>query len=193
MKVLLDFFPVLAFFLTYKLFDVYVATAVLIGASLLQTLGHRIIKKRFEKLHVMTFVISLIMGGMTIAFRDDAFIKWKVSVVYWILSAVIWIYWLRGTMLLKQLFESLFKQELGLTQKLWGYINAFWGLLLLAMGGLNIWIAYHFDLDTWVNFKVWGTMAVQLVTMIGTFVVIFKNMPEHHRKMLEESSANEEN
>ncbi|NVJ48830.1 MAG: septation protein IspZ [Gammaproteobacteria bacterium] len=192
MKVLLDFFPVLAFFITYKLSDIYTATMVLIIASFVQTITFRLIKKRFETLHLITFVISIVMGGLTILLQDESFIKWKVTVVYWLLSAVLFGYWLANKLVIKQIFEALFKQELGISLSIWRRLNAFWGLLFLAMGGINLWVAYSFSLDTWVNFKVWVTMATKLTAMIITFVVIFKYMPEEYRKMLEEADAKEE-
>ncbi|NVJ61729.1 MAG: septation protein IspZ [Gammaproteobacteria bacterium] len=188
MKLLLDFFPILAFFISYKFYDIYVATAVLIIASLLQTIGHWVIKKKFEKLHVITLVVSIVMGGLTLALRDESFIKWKVSVVYWLLSSIILIFMLRKRIALQELFEGLFKQPLGLKPALWHKINALWAIVLIAMGFINLWIAYRFSLDTWVNFKVWGTMIVQFALMIFTFVLIFKNMPEENKKLFEQDS-----
>lgn len=193
MKFLLDFFPVLAFFISFKLYDVYIATAVLILASFIQTLGHWIIKKRFEKLHLFTFFASLIMGSLTLFFRDDSFIKWKVSVIYWILSATIIVYLLfRRKIAIKDLFEGLFKQSLGISDSIWHKLNMAWMLYLVGIGILNIWIAYQFDLDTWVNFKVWGIMAIQLIMMIATFVIIFKYMPEENRQALDKQPGKSE-
>ncbi len=189
MKLLLDFFPVLAFFITFKVFDIYVATAVLIAGSFIQTLGHYLIKKQFEKLHVVTFVVALVMGSLTLFFRDDAFIKWKVSVIYWILSGTIFVFLLRKRIAMKDLLEGLMKHDLGLKDSLWHKINMGWAITMVLIGFVNLWIAYEFSLETWVNFKVWGTMIIQLLMMVITFYVIFKYMPEENRKQLEQADS----
>ncbi len=191
MKLFLDFFPVLAFFITSKVYDIYVATAVLIAGSFIQTLGHWLIKKQFEKLHLVTFFASLVLGSMTLFFRDDSFIKWKVSVVYWILSATIFFFLLRKKIAIRELFQGLMKHDLGLQNRLWHQINFGWAFSLVGLGFLNLWIAYNMSLDAWVNFKVWGTMGIQIVMMIVTFIVIFKNMPEENRKAFDQDDSKE--
>ncbi|WP_144393607.1 inner membrane-spanning protein YciB [Pleionea sediminis] len=193
MKLFLDFFPVLAFFISAKVWDIYIATAVLILGSFIQTVGHWLIKKKFEKLHLVTFFASLILGSMTLFFRDDSFIKWKVSVVYWIFSGTIFVFLLRKKIAIKALFEGLMKIDMGLKDTLWHKINMAWAISLLALGFLNLWIAYSFSLDAWVNFKVWGTMIIQLIMMLVTFFIIFKNMPEENRRALEQEEPPKEN
>jgi intracellular septation protein len=186
MKLLFDFFPALAFLISYKLFDIYVATGVLIASSFIQMMGHYWMKKQFENLHLITFGVALVMGSLTLFFHDDRFIKWKVSVIYWILSAVIILFLLRKRIAMKELLQALMKQELGVPDSLWHRINISWAIALLALGFVNLWVAYQFSLDTWVNFKVWGTMAIQMVMLVMTFIVIFKHMPEENRKALED-------
>jgi intracellular septation protein len=192
MKLLLDFFPALAFLISYKIFDIYVATGVLIVSSFIQTVGHYWLKKQFEKLHVITFVVAVVMGSLTLFFHDDSFIKWKVSVIYWILSATIFIFLLRKRIAMKDMLQGLMKQELGLPDRVWHMINLTWAIALFAIGFLNLWVAYQFSLDTWVNFKVWGTMAIQMLMLIVTFIVIFKYMPEENRKALEDKPNDEQ-
>ena len=86
MKLLFDFFPVLLFFITYKMYDIYTATAVLIAASAIQTIGHRLIKGSFEKTHVITFVLVAIFGGLTLFLQNELFIKWKPTVINWLFA-----------------------------------------------------------------------------------------------------------
>ncbi len=192
MKLLLDFFPVLAFFITFKWLGIYPATAVLIVGSLIQTLGHWLIKKEFEKLHLITLAASVILGGMTLAFQDDRFIKWKVSVIYWIFSLVIIGFWLfKKQIAIQKLFEGLLKMELGIAPSFWHKVNLSWLVVFIVMGLVNLWIAYSFELDVWVNFKVWGIMIIQMVLMLATFAFVFNAMPEDKRNALTENDSKE--
>ncbi|MBS0350200.1 MAG: septation protein IspZ, partial [Proteobacteria bacterium] len=84
MKFLFDYFPIICFFVAYKFSDVYTATAVTIVASLIQLTVYWIVHRRFETLHSLTFVFVVLLGGSTLLFHKDIFIKWKPSVIYWI-------------------------------------------------------------------------------------------------------------
>ncbi len=88
MKFLFDFFPILLFFIAYKMYDIYVATAVAIVAAALQTLLFWVKHRRFEKMHLITFGLLAVFGGLTLILKDPVFIKWKPTVINWLFATV---------------------------------------------------------------------------------------------------------
>ena len=83
MKLLFDLFPVVLFFIAYKMYDIYTATAVIIVASVVQVAYFYMKHKRVEKMHVITLVLILVLGGLTLVLQDEDFIKWKPTIVNW--------------------------------------------------------------------------------------------------------------
>lgn len=171
MKLLFDLFPLLLFFAAFKLYDIYVATAVAIAASLVQVGVQWFKQRRLETMPLITLGILLVFGGLTLALRDDTFIKWKPTLVYWVLSALTlasqWVG--RAT-----LIERLMGKQIWLPRAVWARQNLAWGLFFLALGALNLYVAFYFRLDLdeamrqkiWVNFKVFGLLGLTLIFML---------------------------
>jgi intracellular septation protein len=88
MKFLYDFFPIVLFFIAYKTYDIFVATGVIIAASAVQVGYFWLKHRRFEKMHIITLLLVVVLGGATIILQDDNFIKWKPTVVNWLFAAV---------------------------------------------------------------------------------------------------------
>ncbi|MCO7226364.1 inner membrane-spanning protein YciB [Pleionea sp. CnH1-48] len=186
MKVLIDFFPLLGFFIAYYVFDIYVATGVLMVAAVIQTVGNRLLKKEWEKMHLFTLGLALVFGSLTLLFRDDAFIKWKVTILMWMLAVVfLFRQWVQNRIVLKDLLEGMSGESFGIEDALWKRLNVIWACCALAVGLLNLWVAYTFSQSVWVNFKVWGITIIQFTLMMITFAILFKNMPEDAKKALE--------
>src|SRR3990167_9302576 len=89
MKLLFDYFPILCFFIAYKIYGIYVATAVAMIACALQNIVYGLAHKRFEKLHVITLICVFVLGGFTLIFHKPAFIQWKPTIIYWAFSIVL--------------------------------------------------------------------------------------------------------
>ena len=159
MKFLFDFFPVLLFFTAYKLYDIYVATAVLIIACFIQTIGHWAVHRKFEKSHVITLILVALFGGATLLLQDEMFIKWKPSVINWLFGAAF-----IGSQFIgkKNLLERMMGSKLQLPAIIWRNLNSAWGLFFISLGFLNLYVVYHFDTDTWVDFKMFGLMGLTL-------------------------------
>lgn len=168
MKFLYDFFPVLLFFIAYKVYDIYVATAVLIAASIVQVSLFWLKHRRFEKMHVVTLVLVVIFGGMTIAFHDEDFLQWKVSILNWLFGLVF-----LGSQFIgeKTVVQRMMGQSITLPKNVWARLNMAWSGFFISVGFINLYIMYNFDLDTWVNFKLFGLMGLTLAFVI--FQVIF--------------------
>jgi intracellular septation protein len=157
-------FPWLLFFIVYKTYDIYVATAVLIAACVVQTFGCRIIKGKFERAQVITLALVFIFGGLTLLLHNEVFIKWKPTAINW-LFAVAFI----GSRHIgkKTIIERMMGDNITLPAPVWIRLNMAWALFFIALGILNIYIAFNFDTDTWVNFKLFGLMGLTFVFVIA--------------------------
>ena len=153
MKLLFDFFPILLFFICFKFWGIYAATAVAMVASLVQVIFHRIKHQHYEKMHLISMSLILVLGGATLFFHNPWFIKWKPTGIYW-LSSLVFI----GSSFIgkKPLIQKMMEGNISLPKKIWGRLNTAWAIFFILMGALNIYIAYHYDTDIWVNFKLFG-------------------------------------
>lgn len=159
MKFLFDLFPILLFFTAYKLYDIYVATAVAIAAAFVQTGLFWLKNRRFENMHLVTLAILIIFGGLTLALRDPVFIKWKPTVVNWLFGAVF-----LGSQFIgrRTLVERMMSHAITVPGPVWLRLNWAWSLFFVAMGILNLYVAYNFSEETWVNFKLFGMMGLTI-------------------------------
>jgi intracellular septation protein len=164
MKLLLDFFPILLFFGAFKIWGIYVATTVAIVATLLQLAWMRYSTGRTEPMQWLSLGVIVVFGGATLIAQDETFIKWKPTVLYWAMG---------GALLVGQVFfrrnwlQSLMKSQMALPDHAWRVMLWSWCGFFAVMGVLNIWVAYHFDTDTWVNFKLFGGMGLMLVFVLA--------------------------
>jgi intracellular septation protein len=160
MKFLFDLFPIILFFAAYKMYDIYVATAVAIGAAMLQTGLYWLKHRKFEKMHVITLGILIVFGGLTLILRDPAFIKWKPTVVNWLFGAV----FLGSSFIGKStLVERMMGHAIQAPAPVWTRLNLAWVVFFLFMGIVNLYVAFNFSEDTWVNFKLFGMMGLTLI------------------------------
>lgn len=151
---------------------IYAATAVAIVASLCQVVYTRIRHKKFELIQVVACVMILVFGGMTLILHNPIFLKWKPTMINWIL-AVIFI----GAQLFykKSLLEHLLKNKVTAEKKVWYTLNTMWIIFFIFVGAVNLFVAYHFDTDTWVNFKVFGMLGLTLVFGIIQAIYLAKH------------------
>jgi len=163
MKLLLDFFPLVLFFGAFKLWGIFVATSVAIVATLLQLAWMRYRTGRTEPMQWLSLGVIVVFGGATLVAQDETFIKWKPTVLYWAMG---------GALLVGQVFfrrnwlQSLMKSQMALPDHAWLVMLWSWSGFFATMGVINLWVAYHFDTDTWVNFKLFGGMGLMLVFVL---------------------------
>jgi intracellular septation protein len=164
MKLLLDFFPIILFFAAFKLWGIYVATAVAIVATVGQIAWLRYSTGKVEPMQWLSLGIIVVFGGATILAHDETFIKWKPTVLYWLMAAS-----LAGGLLLfrKNLLKSLMGSQLELPEPAWRAMNWSWTGFFAVMGIVNLWVAYHFDTDTWVNFKLFGGLGLMALFIVA--------------------------
>lgn len=183
MKFLYDLFPLLLFFAAFKLYDIYVATAVAIAASFVQVGLFWFRHRRFETMHVVTLAVIAVFGGMTLLLHDDTFIKWKPTLVYWILSALVLASQWFGS---KTVIERMMSSQIVLPATVWKRLNLSWGIFFAVLGAVNIYVAFYYGLDLdaetrqsiWVNFKVFGLLGLTLVFVVAQAFFMAKHVQD---------------
>lgn len=181
MKLLFDFLPILLFFLAFKLFDIYIATSVGMVASLLQVAFYWLKHRRFESLHVITFVLVTVLGGATLFFHNATFIKWKPTAIYWAFA----IAFLGSRFISKKpLIQSLMEKNLTLPQTVWRRLNLSWVIFFSLMGIINLYVVYHFSTNAWVNFKLFGALGLTIVFIVAQALYMTKYMNAQSNKSI---------
>lgn len=175
MKLLIDFFPIALFFAVFKLWGIYPATAVAIVATIVQIAYLRFKLGKVEPMQWVSLGVIVLFGGATLLAQDENFIKWKPTVLYWLMGAALVVAQL---LLRKNLIKSLMGGQVQLPDHAWNTLNWAWSGFFAAMGGLNLWIAYHFDTDTWVNFKMFGGLGLMLLFILVQAVYMSRFMQE---------------
>ncbi len=163
MKFLFDFFPVLLFFVAFKLYDIFTATAVAIAASFIQVGLYWIKNRRFESMHLVTLGIIVIFGGATLLLRDEVFIKWKPTVLNWLFAVAF-----TGSHFIgkKPIVQRMMASAITLPSTIWYRLNLLWIIFFTVIGFINLYVAFHFDTATWVDFKVFGILGLTLAFVV---------------------------
>jgi len=175
MKFLADFFPILIFFAAYKLADIYVATAVFIVSSLVQVTWQRWRHGRVQGMHLVTLGVALVFGGLTLVLHDPLFVKWKPTVVNGLFAVAF-----LGSRFIgeRTLLERMLGEAITLPARIWHRLNIAWVIFFLSTALLNIYVAYNFPEDFWVNFKVFGLLGLTFVFVIAQSFYMARHIPD---------------
>ncbi len=174
MRLLIDFFPIVLFFLAYQWQGIYAATAVLMGATVLQIALIYAIDRRLQTLHKVTLLLVLVFGALTLALQDERFIKWKPTVLYGAmalaLAAAQWGW-------KKNVLQLLLGTQLRLPEPVWTRLTWAWIGYCLFMAGLNAYVAAFFSTDAWVDFKLWGYI-FPVVFLVGQGIYVARHLKD---------------
>lgn len=189
MKQILDLIPLILFFIAFKMngetiqvlnysyqFDgIFSATAVLMAATAIQLALTYLMTGKVEKQLLWLFGIVVVAGSATLYFRDAAFIQWKPTIFNWGLALV-----LLGGMFFgkKSLLEKMLGQQIELPSIAWTRLNQLWIANFLIVGSLNLYVAYNFSEDAWVDYKLYSSIGFTVLLMILTMVVVMPHMKE---------------
>jgi intracellular septation protein len=175
MKLFFDLFPLLVFFVLYKTHDIYVATGAIIVATGLQVAYLWLRKKPIEKMYLITFVSLLVLGGLTLAFHDERFLKLKPTLVNLAFAGVFaGAHWVGNQVIIQRMLGKV----LNLSDAAWRKLDWAWVGFFVFCAVLNEIFARNFSQEVWVNFKVFGLMGLSLVFMFGQIFLLRKHLIE---------------
>jgi intracellular septation protein len=179
MKFLFDIFPVLLFFVAYKIWGIYVATAVAIGATVAQVGWSWLRHRKVDTMLWVTLAIIVVFGGATLWLHDEAFIKWKPTVLYWFFATV-----LLGAELFfrRNLIRAMMEKQVALPEPVWRKLNLSWIAFFILMGGANLYVAYSFPTDFWVNFKLFGGIGLMLAFVVAQGLMLARHIEPEEKK-----------
>ncbi len=175
MKLFFDFFPILLFFVAYKFYDIYMATAVAIAATSLLVAVSWLRTRKVGSMQLVTLAIIAIFGGLTLYLHDEQFIKWKPTVINWLFGSAFLASQLFGS---KTAIERMMGSSLTLPKPIWRRLNLTWVTFFLIMGSANLYVMYHFDRDTWVNFKLFGMLGLTFMFIVLQSLYLSRYLPQ---------------
>ncbi len=183
MKFLFDFFPIIAFFIAFYIPEdreqgIYIATYTIIIATFIQVALYWLLYKKFEKMHLITFVVVLIFGGLTIYLQNEAFIKWKPTIVNWCFAIALIASHFIGDKPLFQRMINLADNKLQLPAHVWRNVNMSWGIFFIFLGFVNLYVAFSFSTEFWVNFKAWGMTGLNFIFLIAIFIYMYQYLKD---------------
>ena len=164
MKFLFEIFPVLIFFIAFKFYGIMAATAAAIAATVLQAGWSWFRRGKVEKMMLINLAIIVTLGGATLILHNETFIKWKPTALYWAFALTLGI---SELVFRKNLMRSMMGSQMTLPDPVWKKVNLSWVIFFALMGAANLYVAFHFSTDTWVNFKLFGGIGLLIVFAIG--------------------------
>ncbi len=203
MKLLFDVFPVILFFVFFKFGNshpdtakailtsldivlgegvkpaIFLATLISIIATTCQILWTKYRHGKVDSMLWVSFFVIVLFGGATLIFHNDTFIRWKPSVLYWLFSLT-----LLGSNLLfkKNLIRSMLSAKMALPVRIWNRLNLSWGLFFAALGFVNLYVAYTYSIETWVDFKLFGFTSLMLIFIVAQSLWLAKYIDENKEK-----------
>lgn len=179
MQAFYDILPVFLFFIAFKLYDIYVATVVGIVATATQVIVTRLWKGTWDRKQVITCGVFVIFGGMTLYFHNPIFVKWKPSIIFWVFSLVLlFSHFFMKKPMMQSMMESALDGKANIPKKVWLRVNALWTICFIVLGCVNLYIAYNFSNDAWVNFKFYGITSALFVISILQAVFLMRYITE---------------
>ncbi|OJZ18916.1 MAG: septation protein A [Thiobacillus sp. 65-29] len=203
-KLLFDLFPIIVFFLAYKLGDanaeatrafmagiglpqpvgtgekpgIYLATVLAIVASFGQIAWVKLRGQVIETMMWVSLGLIVVFGGATLWLHDESFIKWKPTVLYWIFAGIIF----GAAAFGRNVIKSLMQAQMELPDPAWSRLNASWGGFFAFMGLANLFVAFNFSTDTWVDFKLFGSLGLMLVFVVAQSMMLTKYLDKEENK-----------
>lgn len=176
MKLLVDFLPIVIFFVVYKMTnDLILATAILIPATMLQMGYTWLTTKKIEKMQLVTLIMVVVLGGLTVALQDGQFIKWKPTIVNWLFGLAF-----LGSQFIgkKPVVQRLMEKGIQLPGRIWRQLNFAWFVFFAVMGSLNLYVAFNYSEATWVDFKFFGMLGLTFVFILAQGIYMSRFMPK---------------
>ncbi|NNM68827.1 MAG: septation protein A [Gallionella sp.] len=175
MKLFSDLFPILLFFVAFKIYGIYVATAVAMAATLVQIIWSKIRHGKVDLMLWLSFALVGIFGSASLLLHNEIFIKIKPTALYWLFSTILSVSHL---VFHKNLMRSLLHEKISLPVHAWNRLNLIWSVFFGVFGFLNLYVAFNFSTDTWVNFKLFGFTGLMFIFILAQGAWLVKYIDE---------------
>ena len=182
MKFFFDLLPVILFFVGFKLYGIFTATAIAIGTTLLMIVYSKIRYGKIEKMLLINGAVISVLGGITLLLHDQTYIMWKPTVLYWLLAAVLLV---SNLFFKKNFIQQMMGKMLNPPIETWARLNFIWAIFLIALGFLNLYVAFNYSLNAWVNFKLFGVTSMMFLFVVAQVVALRKYVIEPTEEDLE--------
>ncbi|MEW6678264.1 MAG: septation protein A [Pseudomonadota bacterium] len=196
MKFLFDLFPIILFFVAYQFGEsnpetaaaalaalgvdlegakpgVFLATLVAIVATFIQIGWVWLKHRKVDTMLWVSLVLITVFGGLTLFLHDETFIKWKPTVLYWLFALVLG---LAPLLFERNLIRLMMEKQLALPDAVWAKLNLGWAAFFAFMGVANLYVAMNYSTDAWVNFKMFGSLGLMLVFVVGQTLYLSRHM-----------------
>jgi intracellular septation protein len=198
MKLLFDLFPVALFFIAYQFGEshpqlaisflndiginlgaakpgVFLATVIAILATFLQIAWSWLKHRKIDGMLWFSFGLITVFGGATLLLHNENIIKWKPTVLYWLFALALGL----GPVLFERNFiRMMMEKQLSLPDPIWIRLNLGWAAFFTTLGAINLFVAFSFSTDTWVNFKMFGTLGLMLFFILMQGVYLSRHIKE---------------
>lgn len=185
MHAIIEFIPLLLFFIVFKLADIYWATALLMATTFIQVAYSYLKVGKVPTRQWLFLALAIILGTLTLVFHDEQFVKLKATIIYAGLAiSLIVSRYIFAKNLVQKALESMLnnafdtQQPIAVPKDIWEKLNLVWIIITASVAALNLYIAYNFPLEIWVNFKVFGLMAITFVSIFASILALYKYFPE---------------
>lgn len=179
MKLLFDFLPIIVFFVVFQLRDIYAATAAIVVVMAIQIAVQWLRERKVNNMLLVSGTLVALFGGATLLLRNPIFIQWKPTIVYGLFAAAF-----LGSRYIgaRTLTERVMGEAISLPTAMWRQLNLMWVGTFIVLGAANLYVVYNFSEAAWVNFKLFGTLGLTLITVIAQAVWIAARTPEHQQE-----------
>src|SRR5256885_8000742 len=174
MKFLYDLFPVAVLYVAIQIWDIFVATSVAIGASIVQVGWLLVRRKKVQPMLWASLAIIVVFGGLTLYLRDKTFILWKPTVLYWLFGAVL----AGGALLGRNLIRALLSEQMRLPDQIWARLIWSWVGFFVFMGLANLYVAFNYSEKIWATFKLFGGMGLMFLFVVAQSLVLAKYLQD---------------
>ena len=175
MKFLFDLIPVILFFVGFKLYGIFAATAIAIAATFALIIYSKIRHGKVDKMLLVNGAIISVLGSITLFLHDTTYIMWKPTVLSWVCAAVLLI---GNTFFKKNFIQQMMGKIIDAPIAIWNKLNLAWVIFLILLGILNLYVAFHYSLNTWVNFKLFGVTSMMFIFVIAQTIALRKYLIE---------------
>jgi len=163
MQLIVDYIPILFFVGAYFYEDIFFATAVLMTVMPIVLVVQWLINRKVNKIYAASTVLVLVLGGITLAFRNPTFLYWKPTVLNWAIAIVfLGSQWIGEKPMVKRMLDA----AASLSEPQWVRLNLMWVVFFLIVGAINLYVAYSFSEEFWVKFKLFGMLGITIVFVI---------------------------